>query len=91
MVPVTVICVPGAPIVGVKLVIVGGPVGTPEVRVKLSRLVTVFAATVTAIDPVVAVAGTVTVNCVAVAVVTVLIMPLNLTVLLAGVVLNPDP
>jgi hypothetical protein len=46
---------------------------------------------VTPMVPVVAVAGTVTVSFVVVAAVTVALTPLNVTVLLAGVALNPMP
>lgn len=71
-------------LVGVMLVMVGAPS-----TVKICGLFAVPAVVVTDTDPVVALAGTVTVNRFAVAAVTVAVTPLNLTVLLAGVELNP--
>ena len=62
-----------------------------EVTVKLLAEAPVKPLTVTAIAPVLAVAGTVTDNEVAEATVTVAVTPLNLTVLLAGVVLKFVP
>ncbi len=85
-VPVIVTVVPIGPLVGVKLVIVGGE------TVKVPLLVPVKAPTVTEIFPVVAPLGTLTTSCVAVAVVGVAaVVPLNLTVLLAAVVLKFVP
>jgi hypothetical protein len=70
--------------VGVMLVMVG-----ELSMVKVCGLLAVPAVVVTETGPVVAPAGTVTVNRFAVAAVTVAVTPLNLTVLLAGVELNP--
>ena len=58
-VPVITTLVPGEPLVGLRLVIVGAPI-----TVKVSALVAVPPGVVTAIDPVVAPAGTVAVICV---------------------------
>ena len=80
--------VPCAPIVGVKLVIVGAP---EAATVKLVVLVALFAPFVTEIVPEVAAAGTVVTNVVDVAEVTLDVTPLNLTTLLAAVALKPEP
>jgi hypothetical protein len=80
---------PTIPAVGAKLEIVGPP--SLEATVKFAVLVTVTAAVVTEIGPVVAAAGTVTTNCVDVAELTVAVVPLNLTVLELAVVLKPVP
>jgi hypothetical protein len=79
-VPVIVTVIPSAPLVGVKLVIVGALVDV-VVIVKSLDDVTVTLFTVTAILPVVALVGTVTVSCVSVAAVTVAVIPLKVTVL----------
>jgi hypothetical protein len=81
--------VPGTATVGVKLVIVGAPV--LAVTVKALPLVADEPDTVTPIVPVAAPLGTVTTRLVAVADVTVAAVPLKLTALLPGVVLNPEP
>jgi len=81
-VPVMVTEIPTGPIVGSKLVIVGG-----TVTVKELLLVAVEPPTVTVILPVLAPLGTVTTSWVVVAVETVATVPLNLTVLLVFVVL----
>ena len=72
-----------------KLVRVGVGVVTPTT--KLDKLVAVPLVLVTVITPLVAPVGTATVNEVAVAALTVAVMPLNLTVLLAAVALKPVP
>jgi hypothetical protein len=87
-VPVMVTIVPTGPVVGVKLVIVGGD---DPVMVKLAALVAVLPPTVTVIFPVVAPEGTVVVMLVAVLAVTVAAVPLNFTALLEGVVLKFVP
>jgi hypothetical protein len=71
-VPAIVTFVPGAPVVGVKLVIRGA-------TVKRAALVDVPAGVVTEIGPDVAFAGTVAVNCVAEFTAKLAAMPLNLT------------
>ena len=63
----------------------------PAVTVKLLELVAVFPATVTVIGPVVAPVGTEVVIEVAVLAVTTAVVPLNWSVLLAGVVLKFVP
>ena len=78
LVPVIVTAVPGVPMVGVNPVIVGAPV--EAVTVNESILVAEPAGAVTVIGPVVAPEGTVVTICVAVAEVTVAVVPLNLTV-----------
>jgi hypothetical protein len=88
-VPVMVTAVPEVPMVGVKLVIVGAPVA--PVTVKATALVAVLVPTVTLIGPVVAAEGTVATISVWVAEVTAAVTPLNLTVLLVGVVEKPVP
>jgi hypothetical protein len=87
-VPVTVTEVPAAPVVGVKLAIVGAP-GT--VTTKSVALVAVFPATVTVTLPVVAPLGTVVLIEPESDALTVALTPLNLTALLAGVALKPEP
>jgi hypothetical protein len=85
-VPVIVTDVPSSPLVGVKLVTVGGE------TVNVLPLVAVSAPTVTEIVPVVAPLGTATTNFVAVAEEGVAaVTPLNLTVLFAAVVLKFVP
>lgn len=85
VVPVMVTLVPIAPLVGVKLVILG-------VTVKLLLLVPVNPPTVTVIVPDIAPLGTATTNCVVVAEVGVAAaVPLNMTVLLALVALKLVP
>ena len=80
--------VPLVPIVGVKLVIVGALELT---TVKLVALEIDPAGEVTLITPVVAPEGTLVTIFVAVDEVTVAAVPLNVTVLLPGVVLNAVP
>jgi hypothetical protein len=80
-VPAMITVAPTAPLVGVKLVKVG--VGN---TVKSEELVPVIPPTVTVILPVVAPLGTVAVMLVEVDVVTIAVVPLNFTTLLAGVV-----
>jgi hypothetical protein len=78
---------PTAPLVGLRLVIVG-----VDDTVKLSALVAVWPLTVTEMVPLEAPAGTVVVMLVVVEAVTVAVMLLlNFTMLLAGVVLKPVP
>src|SRR4029453_13525550 len=89
LVPAMATAVPGTATVGVKLVIVGAPL--VAVLVKWVLLVALPPGLVTAIGPVVAAAGTVTVSWVGVAAVTVALVPLNWTVFEAGVALNPVP
>lgn len=88
-VPLIDIDVPGVPIVGVKLVMVGAP--EFDVTVKFEVLDTEPEGVVTVIGPVVALAGTVTTSCVAVADTTVAATPLNCTVSCEAVALNPVP
>jgi len=78
-------------IVDVVAVLITGGLPTGTVTVKSLVLVAVFPATVTVIFPVVAPAGTVVVILVAVLAVTGAVVPLNFTVLLAGVVLKFVP
>ena len=85
-VPVMVTAVPINPLDGVKDETVGG-----KITVKLVELVPVFPTTVTVIVPVVAPAGTVAVILVVVLAVTTAVVPLNLTILLVGVVLKLEP
>ena len=87
-VPVIVTEVPTAPLVGVKLVMVGVEA---VVTVKLVALVPVCPPTVTVIPPDVAPVGTDVVILVAALAVTVAVVPLNFTVLLAGVALKFVP
>jgi hypothetical protein len=88
-VPEIVILVPGAATVGVKLVIVGAPVGV--VTVKLELVVNVPAGVVMLIVPVVAPDGTVVTIWFAVAEVNVAPVPLKLTESSLRVVLKPVP
>jgi hypothetical protein len=88
LVPLTVTLVPEAPIVGVKLLIVGA---LEAETVKEVLLETEPAEVVTLIGPVVAPVGTVVTICVAVAEATVAVTPLNVTVFWLGVVLNAVP
>ena len=81
--------VPGGPIVGEKLVIVGAP--DPEVTVKFTALDTGLPVVATEIRPVVAPLGTVVTIFVAVEETTVAAVPLKVTVLLPGVVLKAVP
>jgi hypothetical protein len=81
LVPVMVTDVPAVPMVGVKPVIVGGPLAA--VTVKLPLLVAEPAGAVTEMGPVVAVAGTVRTSSVAVADVTSAVTPLTRTVFCA--------
>jgi len=78
---------PTGPLAGLNPVIVG----TGVVTVKLLLLVAVCVPTFTVIVPVVAPVGTATVKCVVVAAETVAAVPLNMTVLLAGVALKFVP
>ena len=86
LVPVIVIAVPTGPLRGEKLVMVGG-----RATVKVAELVTVTPFTATEIFPVVAPDGTVVVIDVAVADATTAMVPLNLTVSFAAVVLKFVP
>ena len=83
-VPTMVTAVPTGPLVGEKLEMTG-------LIVKLALLVATFPATETVMGPVFALAGTVAVNCVEVAAVTVAATPLNWTISCDGVALNPLP
>ena len=74
-VPVIVMVVPSGPLAGLKLVIVGGAMGT----VKSNAPDNVDPPTDTLMGPVTAPAGTVTTNCVVLAELTVAAMPLNVT------------
>lgn len=78
-VPAIVTAVPGVPIVGVKLEIVGPPLA-PAATVNGLALVAVPFGVVTAIVPVVAPAGTLVTSCVDVAELTVAFVPLTVTV-----------
>jgi hypothetical protein len=89
LVPVIDTVAPTAPIVGVKFVIVGWPL-LPE-TVNAVDEVAAPAGEVTEIVPVVAPFGTKTINCVALAEVTVAAVPLNWTVSWLGVTLKPVP
>jgi len=84
--PLIVTDVPTMPLPGLKLVIAGG-----TVTVKLAVLVAVCPFVVTVILPVVAPLGTFATNCVEFAELTVAAVPLNLTVLLLGVLLKLVP
>src|SRR6185369_10795437 len=89
LLPVMLIAVPDVPTVGLKLMIEGAevdPVTTNEVALTAEP-----PGAETVIGPVDAPAGTVAVNCVEVAEVTVAAAPLKLTVLLLGVVLKLVP
>ena len=86
-VPLIVTVDPTGPLAGLKLLIVGAGV----VTVKLPLLVAVCVPTFTVIAPVVAPVGTATVRCVVVAAETVAVVPLNMTVLLAGVAMKFVP
>lgn len=88
LVPLIVTTVPIVPEEGLKEVIAG--VG-PQVTVKALALVAVAAPTITVIVPVVAPAGTVVVMPTVLLAVTTAVVPLNRTVLLAGVVLKLVP
>jgi hypothetical protein len=88
LVPVTVIANPEVPIVGVKLVIVGG---LDELTVKELLLVAEPAGAVTTIGPVVAPEGTLVTMRVALAAVIVAATPLKVTEFWLGVALNPVP
>src|SRR5437764_6726832 len=81
--------VPGTPMVGEKLVIAGAPL--VAVTAKEVVLVADPPGAVTPIGPVLAALGTANTRLVAVDEVTVAVVPLNLTVLLPGVELNPVP
>jgi hypothetical protein len=87
-VPVIVTAVPEAPMVGVRLVMVGAPVSPST---KEAELVAVPVSVVTLIGPVVAPVGTLVTICVDAAEMTVAVVPLNLTVFWLGVVLKPVP
>ena len=89
LVPAMVTTVSLAPIWGVKLVMVGAGTATPTT--KLVALAALPAVVLTEIAPVVAPVGTLTVSELAVAALTTAVVPLNLTVLLASVVLKPEP
>jgi len=84
--PAIVTVVPTGPVDGEKPLIAGG-----GVTVKLPLLVAVLLLTVTEIVPLVAPVGAATTSCVAVAELTVAVVPLNLTVLLELVVLKFVP
>lgn len=86
-VPVMITLVVTAPFAGVKLVIEGNVVDT----VKFPALVVVLVPTVTVIFPVEAPTGTDVVMLVAVLAVTTAVVPLNVTMLFAGVVLKFNP
>jgi len=89
LVPIIVTDVPADPLTGVNDVIVGA---NPDIfTVKLFELAAVSDPTLTLITPEVAAAGTVAVKLVAVLAVTVAIVPLNVTILLAGVALKFVP
>jgi len=90
LVPHTVTAVPGVPIVGVKPVIVGAP-EVPDETVKFAALVAFPDGDVTAIGPVDAPDGTLTVNTEGLDSKTVPAVPLNMTVFCATVALNPVP
>ena len=79
LVPVIVTVVPGAPIVGVKFVIVGAPEAA-DVTVNALLLVIEPTGQLTPIGPVVAPAGTMVTSCVRVAEITVAPTPLKVTV-----------
>ena len=79
-VPEIVTAVPGAPIVGERLVIVGPPLAPEAVTVKDIELVAVPLGVVMLIGPVLEDVGTVVTICVAVAELTVAFVPWNATV-----------
>jgi hypothetical protein len=88
LVPLMVTAAPAPPVAGEKLAIVGaGDAAT----VNGSLLVAVPPGAVTLIGPVVAPAGTAVTSCVALAEVTVAVVPLNFTRLSAAVLLKPVP
>src|SRR5216110_727239 len=89
LVPVMVTAVPARAIGGVKLLIVGASLAARTVKGIV--LVPEPPDVVTTIVPVVAPAGTVVVICVGVEAVTTAGVPLKVTVLLPGVLLNPTP
>jgi hypothetical protein len=89
-VPVMTTVEPTAALVGVKLVMVGDALLLVD-TVKSPEEVAVWLLTVTVIAPDVAPEGTVIVSCVVVAAVTVAVVPLNVTVLLAAVALKLRP
>lgn len=89
-VPMTVTVVPVAPMVGVKLLMVGALSEAPPAR-KLVPLVALPSGEVTLIGPVVTPIGAVTTNLLEVAELTVAPSPLNLTVFALAVALNPVP
>jgi hypothetical protein len=91
LVPEIVTAVPTTPLVGLKLVMVGEEEVLAVVTVKLEEEAAVASPTVMETVPVVAPVGTFTVNVVAVAAETVATTPLNLTILLASVVLKLVP
>jgi hypothetical protein len=88
-VPLTVSDVPAWAMLGLKPETVGAP--PPDATVTLTSLVSEPADVVTAIVPVVAPPGTVTVSWVLVAAETVAPVPLKVTVFWLGVVENPVP
>ena len=88
-VPVTATAMPGVPIVGVKLVMVGAPL--EPVTVKGALLVADPAGAVTAMGPVVAPDGIVATSWVGLAEDTLAAVPLKVTVFWLGVGLNPVP
>lgn len=81
--------VPGKPMVGEKIVISGSPV--PVATVKAAALDADPSGLVTPIVPLVAPEGTVTISCVAVALVTVAGVPSKVTAFCSGVGLNAVP
>jgi hypothetical protein len=89
LMPSTVTAAPAAPIVGVKPVIDGAPKAADTVKGVL--LVADPDGVVTAIDPLVAAAGTVATSCVVLADTTVAGVPLNVTAFWAVTVLKPVP
>ena len=88
-VPVMDTAVPGVPMLGVKLVMVGTP--EPVEILKFEPLETEPAGLVTLIGPVVAPAGTVTTSCVAEAETMLAAVPLNCTVFCEAMALNAVP
>jgi hypothetical protein len=88
-VPLIATAVPGVPMVGVKLVMVGAPL--VAVTVKAALLEADPAGEVTPIKPVVAAAGTVTTSWVGLADDTAVVVPLKVTVSSPGVGLKPVP
>jgi len=89
LVPIIVTDVPADPLTGVNDVIVGA--NADIFTVKLFELAAVSDPTLTLITPEVAAAGTVVVKLVAVLAVTVAIVPLNVTILLVGIILKFVP